>query len=201
MKGDDVVLGCQTCGKDATKRCSQCHQVVYCGRECQKLDWRQHKKRCGVVPPRTPPELVIGFEVPFGPLDDEEADCGEDYDRATHAIWEYDMGDNTWQRYPPRIEEALESISRYEYLDFMGELAPKFMYRPGNPDCDGFSERYGLSVTPPPNVATRWVIFEDMFEREIYTGEIRAVRRNGVRKRPGPTNDKTGTRWDIPQLR
>jgi hypothetical protein len=38
MEGDDVVLRCQTCGKDATKRCSQCHQVVYCGRECQKLD-------------------------------------------------------------------------------------------------------------------------------------------------------------------
>jgi hypothetical protein len=110
---------------------------------------------------------MIGFAVPFGPLDDEEADCGEDYDRATHAIWEYDMGGgNTWQRYPPRIEEALESISRYEYLDFMGELAPKFMYRPGNPNCDGLSERFGLSVNPPPNVATRWVIFEDMFERE-----------------------------------
>jgi hypothetical protein len=26
-----------------------------------------------------------------------------------------------------------------------------------------------------------------MFEREIYTGEIRAVRRNGLRLRPGPT--------------
>ena len=43
---------CSFCGKcGATlKRCSRCHLVVYCGRSCQKRDWKQsHKSACGTL--------------------------------------------------------------------------------------------------------------------------------------------------------
>ncbi|KAG6807300.1 hypothetical protein H0H92_008058 [Tricholoma furcatifolium] len=38
--------GCELCGKKMTSRCTQCLIVSYCGTECQKDDWNNHKKRC-----------------------------------------------------------------------------------------------------------------------------------------------------------
>jgi hypothetical protein len=41
---------CSKCGKpDATARCGGCKDISYCNRECQKLDWKKHKKEC--IPP------------------------------------------------------------------------------------------------------------------------------------------------------
>ncbi|KAK8193717.1 hypothetical protein IWZ00DRAFT_487865 [Phyllosticta capitalensis] len=41
---------CAVCGKTKdTKKCAACGRVRYCGRECQRLDWRAgHKRVCGV---------------------------------------------------------------------------------------------------------------------------------------------------------
>ncbi|KAI8914244.1 hypothetical protein EDD86DRAFT_244462 [Gorgonomyces haynaldii] len=32
-----------------TKRCTGCSFNVYCSRECQKLDWKQHKQECSIL--------------------------------------------------------------------------------------------------------------------------------------------------------
>jgi ribonuclease HIII len=37
---------CKVCFKEGVKRCSRCMNVVYCSRECQSGDWREHKKDC-----------------------------------------------------------------------------------------------------------------------------------------------------------
>ena len=39
---------CYRCGKDDVplKKCSACKYVSYCGRECQKADWKSHKEVC-----------------------------------------------------------------------------------------------------------------------------------------------------------
>ena len=39
---------CAHCGKQGAgfKRCSACRQAAYCGAECQKADWKRHRKRC-----------------------------------------------------------------------------------------------------------------------------------------------------------
>lgn len=45
-----VKLGCKICGKMVEKivllRCGKCGTARYCGRECQKSDWKLHKKMC-----------------------------------------------------------------------------------------------------------------------------------------------------------
>ncbi|CAH0057614.1 unnamed protein product [Clonostachys solani] len=42
---------CVTCKKTAPevtiKRCAQCSSTPYCSRECQKADWKNHRKVCG----------------------------------------------------------------------------------------------------------------------------------------------------------
>jgi hypothetical protein len=38
---------CRNCGKSGQLRqCGNCKQVKYCNRNCQKEDWKEHKKNC-----------------------------------------------------------------------------------------------------------------------------------------------------------
>ena len=42
---------CARCGRveGGLKACMKCKKVRYCGQECQRVDWKAHKKSCGVV--------------------------------------------------------------------------------------------------------------------------------------------------------
>jgi len=42
---------CLQCGKiesgaEVFSRCSRCKRAIYCSRECQKLNWKEHKNQC-----------------------------------------------------------------------------------------------------------------------------------------------------------
>ena len=38
---------CAKCGKShSTMICSACRNVVYCSQDCQREDWKRHKKDC-----------------------------------------------------------------------------------------------------------------------------------------------------------
>merc|ERR1711916_37500 len=39
---------CETCyvAEEGLKECTGCRSVVYCSRECQKRDWKAHKRAC-----------------------------------------------------------------------------------------------------------------------------------------------------------
>ncbi|KAH9931586.1 uncharacterized protein B0H18DRAFT_1116365 [Fomitopsis serialis] len=38
--------GCVLCGRKTASRCRQCQSVSYCGADCQKADWPDHKHAC-----------------------------------------------------------------------------------------------------------------------------------------------------------
>lgn len=40
---------CSGCGDSASKRCSQCRNEWYCGRECQVKRWSRHKSVCHLM--------------------------------------------------------------------------------------------------------------------------------------------------------
>lgn len=47
---DDIDILCSVCQQEiATKRCAKCKGPWYCGRECQRKDWKQHRKQCRPV--------------------------------------------------------------------------------------------------------------------------------------------------------
>lgn len=190
-----TTLQCATCQKFSTdlKACSRCRVAHYCSRECQTSDWQPfHKASCKKLRKGQdmvsetarlpePKSEAFGFELPFGGDDFEtgyeDDDSRGDADAA--AVWEYNAGSRgspNWKRYPIGVEERIESLFE------MG--SPRFMYRPGNSDVDGMSERGERSAKAPRSVATNYIYFHDMLEREFYTGAIRAVRRNGTRKPP-----------------
>ncbi len=52
------VRNCDQCGKaNAKSQCSRCKKAYYCGKECQKLAWKDHKKTCNKTPE------VRGFDI------------------------------------------------------------------------------------------------------------------------------------------
>jgi len=69
---------CAVCGKEEAKlRCSKCQSMHYCGKDCQRQDWRCHKKWCTsdesvrrYVTIETAVERALGR---FGPIEDASA--------------------------------------------------------------------------------------------------------------------------------
>lgn len=37
---------CFYCSQPSTFKCSKCLTIQYCSQECQKKDWKVHKKNC-----------------------------------------------------------------------------------------------------------------------------------------------------------
>ena len=66
--------------------------------------------------------------------------------------------------------------------------SPRYMYRPNDPECEGYYETAPFSPTPAPELSTRYVYFSCMMEFDVYTGACRAVRRNGSIETPEGDN-------------
>lgn len=45
---EDMAKGgnCAVCGEPSTTKCTRCKEVYYCGRECQRKHWKEHKSEC-----------------------------------------------------------------------------------------------------------------------------------------------------------
>ena len=51
---------CAACGAVATCKCAACHNIAYCGRECQRDDWPSHKRRCAPAAETLRKNLPVG---------------------------------------------------------------------------------------------------------------------------------------------
>jgi len=163
--------------------CTQCKMAYFCGGECQKKKWPQHKRVCKKI--RKGADLVTfhnempkqklvdedGFlpfdEVVDNDLDLEDGMNEEDYYDAS-IIWEwYDPGTMKWNPYPKHINRSLSG------LQDLG--SPRYMYKPGNKDAEGNEERE-QTLNPPNNVATNHAYYSEMIDHHIYTGCGRMMR-------------------------
>jgi hypothetical protein len=113
-------------------------------------------------------------------------------------LWEYQdspqergfhQHQGAWKAY-----ETAELQEGIEGMHAMG--SPHYLYRPGRPECTGMFEHPALDGacikrTPPPEVATRRIIFHaegnssDYSEVDMYVGWLRKVRRSGPKDESG----------------
>lgn len=190
-----TTLQCAKCKKFSLKllHCAKCRMAHYCTRECQKGDWPYHKHCCkrlrkgqdmvddceGAKLPE-PKDEPAGFTIPFTAVDQKSKHEDDETEDPDAAVWEYNAGSRgqpRWEKYPLRIQQSLENLWE------MG--SPRFMYRPGRPDSDGkYLPTEDRTQKVPKIVATNYVYWADMLERDLYANTVRAVRRNGSRDTP-----------------
>ncbi|KAJ7861968.1 hypothetical protein B0H14DRAFT_517125 [Mycena olivaceomarginata] len=48
------------CKKTVVNRCSACKLVSYCSKECQRLDWKNHKTQCKAATATSSSKLQVG---------------------------------------------------------------------------------------------------------------------------------------------
>ena len=182
-------LSCVKNQKDVKLQvCTQCQMAYFCGSDCQKKKWKEHKRVCKKI--RKGADLVTFHDkVPqqklvdedgFLPFDDvvdndlglEDGEREEDYYDSS-VVWEwYDPGKMKWNPYPKCINQGLSN------LEDMG--SPRYMYKPGDKDAEGFEERE-QTRNPPVDVATNHAYFCQMMDHNIYTGCGRMMRKRHVK--------------------
>ncbi|OWP03035.1 hypothetical protein B2J93_3661 [Marssonina coronariae] len=110
---------CATCFKPESqlptslKRCAKCHTAQYCSRDCQKEDWKAHKRVCGKPVDQHNP----GFHAINGLL----GLSGNDY---LHSLPEEDVFTQLIDCYRLRVDD--------EYT-FTGEVSVHGLYGGANP--------------------------------------------------------------------
>ena len=52
---------CTTCGISTKKRCGKCGRAWYCSIDCQKEDWKEHKRNCNPFNIRETHEKGMGL--------------------------------------------------------------------------------------------------------------------------------------------
>ena len=74
---DNPSRTCETCQRKTRIKCQGCKEVYYCNIDCQKANWKQHKKKCK-MPPLSIQEQVL-IAVP-------DFDCFWQYQHALIAV-------------------------------------------------------------------------------------------------------------------
>jgi hypothetical protein len=180
--------------------CSRCHMAYYCNGTCQKRDWAMHKLVCkrlrkgqdmveletaenGQLPAPNPEQF--GFTREYAGKDFiREKQMIDEIEEHRTAVWEYNAGTRghaDWQRFPAYIEGAIEY---YVHMGTYMSTTERLLYTPGVPEAEGQycpQVEMCLPENYPRGLAKNYVHLFDMMEREVDTGAIRAVRRNGSR--------------------
>ncbi|KAI9018852.1 hypothetical protein DFJ74DRAFT_675133 [Hyaloraphidium curvatum] len=92
--------------KSSMQRYSRCRAVMYCGAECQKADWRRHKRTCK---PALPSEAASASEPRSG---ESKGEKGEKKKQFSVKIPEAGVELSTTTMSPEMLREIREEIAR-----------------------------------------------------------------------------------------
>lgn len=82
---------CTVCKKEAdTKRCAKCKTQWYCSRDCQKTDWRNHKKDCARIAGESPEETSSSSSSSSRPAKNLSASIPKPFHKLHAKTWLHD---------------------------------------------------------------------------------------------------------------
>jgi len=134
---------CQNCGKKYEKKkecnfkkCAKCKKAWYCSRDCQKEDWKTHKKKCGNFgdKPITSPSIKFGNALNIHKITMKDTV----FNTEVGNIWSYyDEDDTTYILKTIEFEEfksfcmnnGLGHIN-FDYFEEELKTRNKFLYTP-----------------------------------------------------------------------
>lgn len=89
-----MTLECSICEKSppevTLKRCAKCSTTPYCSRECQKKDWKAHKKICGSQANSTTPSSTNSTTRNLSPPKGLERGISSPFTRLDQGTWLHD---------------------------------------------------------------------------------------------------------------
>lgn len=144
---------CTACAKPESslsiplKRCAKCHTGLYCSRDCQKADWKSHKKTCAVTGgPSIASNTTSNPQAPAsGPAQSPNLFSALASGKYLHLLSEKDTFTALIDSYRLRVED--------EYT-FTGEISTRSLYGGANPLPD--FRRYLNLAEKRPGLLPPW---------------------------------------------
>ena len=97
---------CTVCGNPTTKRCGKCSKAWYCRTECQRSDWKDHKKVCNY-----PFEIKESEGKGLGLFATRDLQVGDLVVREDPILY-FKCGGQALQSSPQLFKEAFENLER-----------------------------------------------------------------------------------------
>lgn len=124
---------CAVCGQPGKYRCSACQEETYCGKECQKSHWKEHRSQCGrmngentMVPSsKRGPCAACGQPGKYRCRACEETYCGEECQNNSWKEHWYSCGGTpkTPSSFANLLQDRPQNIASYrEWSALIGEI-------------------------------------------------------------------------------
>ncbi|KAL7956132.1 hypothetical protein V8C34DRAFT_306854 [Trichoderma compactum] len=146
---------CNVCRKGppevSLKRCAKCSTTPYCSRECQKADWKVHKKICGENHANASSNASNSTSTRLSPPKGLDQPISKPFTRLDNGTWLHDRPEKDVYRllvdaYRLRVEDA---------YTMEGELMEGSVYA-GNPDGLGGFMVFLMEAEDIPGLLPPW---------------------------------------------
>ncbi|KAF8451736.1 hypothetical protein BDZ91DRAFT_750227 [Kalaharituber pfeilii] len=122
---------CVVCGQPSKHFCSRCKTTRYCGKECQKRDWKDHKRHCvSKSAGEAKPAKLFAFGTRPAPFNLLPSDLYEPFPQpppaeSTIGVVIHCLGDQASFRMPKFVETRVGDLLGIEPLNLRsGHVAP-----------------------------------------------------------------------------
>ncbi|KAL6866581.1 hypothetical protein J3F83DRAFT_761635 [Trichoderma novae-zelandiae] len=138
------------------KRCAGCSKAQYCSRECQKADWKSHKKTCGKTQPSAAAPKTSTATPKASSSETKPASS-----RPTHAMPFTRLDQGIWLHDRPETETYQLLVDAYrlrveDTYTFRGEFMEGSLYATGSSGLRGFRKFLKKAATIPGLLPPWW---------------------------------------------